>query len=196
MPSIHPLDSVKTRFIDVVVSSVALLVLWPTLLIIALLIKFTSRGPVLYWSDRVGLHNVIFSMPKFRTMRVDTPSVASHLLANPASHLTSVGGFLRRFSLDELPQLVSILCGDLTLIGPRPALYNQHDLIKLRTGHGIHMLVPGLTGLAQINGRDGLTIEEKVEFDRYYHEHRCALLDINILFNTVVKVIRRDGVSH
>ena len=135
-------------------------------------------------------------MPKFRTMRVDTPSVASHLLVNPASHLTSIGGFLRRFSLDELPQLLSILRGDLTLIGPRPALYNQHDLIRLRTEHGIHMLVPGLTGLAQISGRDELTIREKVEFDKYYLRHRNVLLDINILFNTVVKVIRRDGVSH
>jgi len=184
------------RLFDVVVAVGSLLVLGPLLLLIALLIKLTSRGPVLYWSDRIGVQNTVFSMPKFRTMRIDAPVVATHLLTKPERYLTPIGGFLRRFSLDELPQLLSILKGDITLIGPRPALYNQSDLIQLRTKHGIHALVPGLTGWAQVNGRDTLTIERKVAFDRDYLEHRTVFLDLRILLLTLLKVVRGDGVIH
>lgn len=168
----------------------------PVLLATAILVKLTSRGPVLYWSDRVGLHNAIFSMPKFRTMRIDTPSLASHLLVNPSSRLTRIGGFLRRSSLDELPQLFSILKGDITLVGPRPALYNQYDLIELRTTRGVHTLVPGLTGWAQINGRDSLSIEAKVDFDEDYLNRRSWALDAKILLMTTLRVIRREDITH
>jgi O-antigen biosynthesis protein WbqP len=163
---------------------------------IALAIKVTSKGPVLHWSDRVGHWNRIFKMPKFRSMRTDAPQVATHLLHNPEAYLTSIGGFLRRSSLDELPQLFSVLCGDLSLVGPRPALFNQDDLISLRTERGIHQLVPGLTGWAQVNGRDDLPIPEKVLLDCEYLHARSFWLDLNILAMTVVKVARREGVSH
>lgn len=184
------------RPVDVCVAIALLVALAPLLLIVAALVKLTSRGPVLYWSDRVGVDNTTFSMPKFRTMRVDTPQLATHLLRNPAQYLTPIGGVLRRSSLDELPQLYSILKGDVTLIGPRPALFNQFDLIELRTQKGIHRLVPGLTGWAQVNGRDDLTIPVKVAHDEYYVRHRSARLDLKILTLTLLKVVRREGVTH
>ncbi|MFZ2267591.1 MAG: sugar transferase [Azonexus sp.] len=166
------------------------------ILAVALLVRLSSPGPVLYWSDRVGRHNRIFSMPKFRSMRIGTPALATHLLRDPATWLTPVGGFLRRSSLDELPQLWSILVGDMSFVGPRPALFNQDDLVALRTFRGVHELVPGLTGWAQINGRDELPIPEKVELDAEYLQRRSLWFDIRILWLTFIKVLRRDGVSH
>jgi O-antigen biosynthesis protein WbqP len=165
-------------------------------LLIALLVKATSRGPVLYWSDRVGKDNAIFKMPKFRTMRTDTPAVATHLLDNADQYLTAIGKFLRKYSLDELPQLLSILKGDMSFVGPRPALFNQDDLVELRTKKGIHILTPGLTGWAQINGRDDLPIPVKVGFDEYYLKHRSSLFDVKIILMTVFKVLRSEGVKH
>lgn len=164
--------------------------------LIALVVKLTSKGPVLYWSDRVGRENRIFKMPKFRSMRTDAPQVATHLLRDPAAYLTPVGCFLRRSSLDELPQLFSVLYGDLSLVGPRPALFNQDDLIALRTKSRVHELVPGITGWAQVNGRDELSIPEKVRLDCEYLRTRSFWLDIKILFLTILKVARREGVSH
>jgi len=166
------------------------------IIIIFFAIKLASKGPAFYWSDRVGKSNVIFKMPKFRTMRIDTPAVATHLLSNPDQYLTSIGKFLRKSSLDELPQLFSILKGDMSFVGPRPALFNQDDLVALRTEKGIHVLIPGLTGWAQINGRDELPIPVKVQFDEYYLQHRSFFLDLRILFMTFVKVVRREGVTH
>ena len=166
------------------------------MLTIAFLVKITSKGSVLYWSDRVGINNRIFRMPKFRTMRIDTPAVATHLMTNPDVYLTPIGSFLRKFSLDELPQLYSILKGDISFVGPRPALYNQDDLVELRTKKGIHKLIPGITGWAQINGRDELPIPVKVEFDEYYLKNRSFVFDMKILWVTVVKVVRREGVTH
>ncbi len=166
------------------------------MLIIGLLIKVTSPGPVIYWSDRVGLHNAIFKMPKFRSMKIGTPAVATHLLNNPGQYLTGIGIFLRKTSLDELPQLFSILKGDMSFVGPRPALFNQDDLVALRSERGIHQLKPGVTGWAQVNGRDDLTIPVKVELDKYYLEHRSFLLDIKILLMTFIRVVERDGVKH
>jgi O-antigen biosynthesis protein WbqP len=166
------------------------------MLVIAILIKLTSRGPILYWSDRVGRGNAIFSMPKFRTMKMGTPVVATHLLSDSSSHLTPIGSFLRKSSLDELPQLWSILRGDMSLVGPRPALYNQSDLIALRTRYGVSELQPGLTGWAQINGRDELPIPVKVRFDVEYLEMRSFWFDLRILWGTLIKVVRRDGVTH
>ena len=184
------------RLFDLCITlTVAVLLALPCLLV-ALAVKLTSRGPVLYWSDRVGQHNRIFKMPKFRSMRIDTPVVATHLLTRPEAWLTPIGGFLRKSSLDELPQLWSILTGDMSLVGPRPALYNQDDLIALRTERGVHTLVPGLTGWAQINGRDELPIPAKVELDAHYLTHRSLALDCRILLLTAVKVLRRDGVTH
>jgi O-antigen biosynthesis protein WbqP len=166
------------------------------ILLVSLAVKLTSKGPVLYWSDRVGRHNKIFQMPKFRSMLVGTPAVATHLLANPSDVLTPIGSFLRKTSLDELPQLWSILKGDMSLVGPRPALFNQYDLISLRTEQGIYVLAPGLTGWAQINGRDEIPIEQKVAFDAEYLARKSLFFDIRILWLTVLKVIHRDGVSH
>jgi O-antigen biosynthesis protein WbqP len=159
-------------------------------------VRLTSKGPALYWSDRVGRNNVIFKMPKFRSMHVGTPALATHLLADARSHLTPIGSFLRMSSLDELPQLWSILVGDMSFVGPRPALFNQQDLIALRTEHGVHTLVPGLTGWAQVNGRDELPIPEKVKLDVAYLQRQSLWFDIRILWLTFVKVLRRDGVSH
>lgn len=161
-----------------------------------LVVKLTSQGPVLYWSDRVGIHNKLFSMPKFRTMVVGTPAVATHLLNDPNAYLTPVGGFLRRSSLDELPQLWSIWVGDMSFVGPRPALFNQDDLITLRTAEGIHEIKPGLTGWAQVNGRDELPIPVKVAFDAEYLSKQSLWFDIKILFMTALKVLKSDGVSH
>jgi O-antigen biosynthesis protein WbqP len=163
---------------------------------VALAVRLTSRGSILYWSERIGRNNVIFKMPKFRTMRSDTPAVATHLLSNPALYLTPIGEFLRKSSLDELPQLLSILKGDMSFVGPRPALFNQDDLIALRTEKGVHVLTPGLTGWAQVNGRDELPIPVKVDFDEYYLLHHSLLLDIKIIVLTVLKVLRREGVTH
>ena len=174
---------------------VALLFLVPVLLV-AIAVRLTSKGPALYWSDRVGQNNVIFKMPKFRSMRVGTPAVATHLLADAASHLTPIGSFLRKSSLDELPQLWSILMGDMSFVGPRPALFNQQDLIALRTEQGVHSLVPGLTGWAQVNGRDELPIPEKVKLDVVYLQRQSLWFDVRILWLTFVKVLKRDGVSH
>ena len=166
------------------------------LALVALAVRLTSPGPALHWSDRVGQGNAIFRMPKFRTMRMGTPAVATHLLANEASHLTPIGGFLRRSSLDELPQLWSILAGDMSLVGPRPALFNQHDLLALRTAHSVQQLVPGLTGWAQVNGRDDLPIPEKVTLDAEYLRRQSLGFDLRILGQTFVNVLRRVGVSH
>ena len=166
------------------------------LVVVACLVKFTSAGPIIYWSDRVGRHNRIFKMPKFRTKLVGTPAVATHLLQNPDTYLTPVGGLLRRSSLDELPQLWSILVGDMSFVGPRPALFNQDDLIALRTQAGVDAIQPGLTGWAQINGRDELPIPDKVQLDTEYLHKRSVLLDIKIIWLTAIKVIQRDGVSH
>ncbi len=184
------------RSFDLLVALGSLLVLGPLLLLIALLIKLTSKGPVLYWSNRIGVDNIVFSMPKFRTMRTDAPVVATHLLEEPNRYLTPIGGFLRKFSLDEIPQLFSILKGDITFVGPRPALYNQRDLIALRTAKGVHTLVPGLTGWAQVNGRDNLTIPAKVGLDEYYLHQRSVFLDLKIVLLTLIRVVRYDGVKH
>ena len=184
------------RMLDVGLVLCAMAVLGLPMLIIAALIRLTSRGPAFYWSDRVGMNNIIFKMPKFRTMRINTPVVATHLLRNPDQYLTPIGRFLRKSSLDELPQLFSIWAGHMSFVGPRPALYNQDDLIALRTEKGVHTLVPGLTGWAQINGRDELPIPIKVQYDEYYLMHRSSSLDMLILFKTASKVLRREGVSH
>jgi O-antigen biosynthesis protein WbqP len=191
-----PQSMAAKRLLDIALSIVAGIVLLVPLVVIALLVRLTSAGPALYWSDRVGRNNVIFRMPKFRSMKIDTPAVATHLLANPQAHLTPIGSFLRKTSLDELPQLWSVVKGDMSLVGPRPALFNQHDLVALRTEHGVHTLLPGVTGWAQINGRDELPIPQKVALDAEYLRRRSVPMDIAILWRTVLKVIRRDGVSH
>jgi O-antigen biosynthesis protein WbqP len=184
------------RLFDLVLTVLGVVVLALPLLMVALAVKLTSPGPALYWSDRVGRHNRIFRMPKFRSMRIGTPAVATHLLQDPDAWLTPIGAFLRKTSLDELPQLWSILAGDMSIVGPRPALFNQADLIALRTERGVHELVPGLTGWAQVNGRDELPIPQKVELDVEYLRRRSLLFDLWIVWLTVVKVLRRDGVSH
>ncbi len=184
------------RLFDFLLAVTAALILALPVLLVALAVRLTSPGPALYWSERVGRRNTIFKMPKFRSMRVGTPAVATHLLANPQAHLTPIGSFLRKSSLDELPQLWSILVGDMSFVGPRPALFNQDDLIALRTQSGVHELVPGLTGWAQINGRDELPIPEKVKLDAVYLQRRSLGFDIRILWLTFVKVLRRDGVAH
>ena len=184
------------RLFDLMLALIVAFILAVPIVVIAIVVKLTSRGPALYWSDRVGMNNTIFKMPKFRTMKVDTPAVATHLLESPESVLTTVGGFLRKTSLDELPQLWSIFKGDMSFVGPRPALFNQDDLIALRTEYGVHKLVPGLTGWAQINGRDELPIPQKVTLDCDYLAKQSFALDLKILWLTFVKVILRDGVSH
>ena len=184
------------RVFDFIMALFLLSFLSVLILIIALMVKFTSNGPVLYWSDRVGKDNKIFKMPKFRTMRIDTPPVATHLLRNPDAYLTSIGSFLRKFSLDELPQLWSILEGHMSFIGPRPALFNQDDLIELRTNKGIHKLVPGITGWAQVNGRDDIPIPLKVKYDEHYMKNKSFFMDLKILYMTLLKVLKTEGVSH
>lgn len=184
------------RLFDLVLGLTAAALLLVPIVIVAGLVRLTSPGPALYWSDRVGRFNKIFKMPKFRTMRVGTPAVATHLLANPKAHLTPIGSFLRTSSLDELPQLWSILAGDMSFVGPRPALFNQHDLIELRTQKNVHALVPGLTGWAQVNGRDELPIPQKVALDAEYLQRQGFWFDIKILWLTFLKVVQRDGVSH
>lgn len=184
------------RFFDLVLSLFALLILLIPILLVTVAVKLTSKGPALYWSDRVGVNNVLFRMPKFRSMRIGTPAVATHLLLDPSKYLTPIGNFLRKSSLDELPQLWSIIAGDMSFVGPRPALFNQADLIELRTEQGVHLIRPGLTGWAQVNGRDELPIPVKVGYDAFYAKNMSVLFDIKILFLTALKVIKRDGVSH
>ena len=184
------------RVFDLLAAFSALLLLGVPIVFLALLVGFTSKGPVLYWSDRVGQHNRIFRMPKLRTMKTGTPAVATHLLDNPQAHLTPVGGLLRRTSLDELPQLWSILVGDMSWVGPRPALFNQTDLIEMRTQTGVHQLVPGLTGWAQVNGRDEIALVDKVRLDTEYLQRQSFVFDLHILWLTVLKVVRREGVTH
>jgi len=184
------------RLIDITFGLAIIAIFLLPLLFVALLVRVTSPGPVFYWSDRIGRHNRIFKMPKFRSMRIDSPAVATHLLQNPGQWLTPIGSFLRKSSLDELPQLWSILKGDMSFVGPRPALFNQDDLIALRTNAGVHELVPGLTGWAQVNGRDELPIPDKVKLDVEYLQRRSFGFDLWILWLTLLKVLRRDGVSH
>ena len=184
------------RLFDLCLGLSAAAILLLPVAVVALAVRLTSKGPALYWSDRVGRDNHIFRMPKFRSMRVGTPAVATHLLQDPDAHLTPIGSFLRKSSLDELPQLLSILKGDMSFVGPRPALFNQEDLIALRTANDVHHLVPGLTGWAQVNGRDELPIPEKVKLDVEYLQRQSLWFDIRILWLTFVKVVRRDGVTH
>lgn len=184
------------RLFDLALAFVAALILAIPVLIVALLVRLTSPGPALYWSDRVGRNNTIFKMPKFRSMRVGTPAVATHLLQDADAHLTPIGSFLRKSSLDELPQLWSIIKGDMSFVGPRPALFNQDDLVALRTESGVHQLVPGLTGWAQINGRDELPIPDKVQLDVVYLQRQSLWFDIRIIWLTFIKVVRRDGITH
>lgn len=188
--------AISKRCFDISLGTFALLALLGVLTLVAMAVKLTSTGKVLYWSQRIGKDNTVFLMPKFRTMRTDTPVVATHLLANPDIYLTPVGKFLRTTSLDELPQLYSILMGHMSFVGPRPALFNQDDLIELRTRAGVHVLTPGLTGWAQVNGRDELPISEKVELDKVYLQKQSWFFDLQILLRTFVKVVRRDGVVH
>jgi O-antigen biosynthesis protein WbqP len=184
------------RLFDLVLAVCAAIILFVPVVALAGVVRLTSPGPALYWSARVGRNNKLFKMPKFRSMQTGTPAVATHLLQDPAIYLTPIGSFLRKSSLDELPQLWSILVGDMSFVGPRPALFNQHDLIALRTQHGVDNLVPGLTGWAQINGRDELPIPEKVKLDVQYLQRQSLAFDLRILWMTFVKVLRRDGVTH
>jgi O-antigen biosynthesis protein WbqP len=184
------------RLFDLVLALFALLILLLPIGLVAVIVKLTSRGPIVYWSDRVGQYNKIFKMPKFRTMRIDTPAVATHLLSNPKQFLTPVGSFLRKSSLDELPQLWSIVKGDMSFVGPRPALFNQDDLVALRSQYGVDKILPGLTGWAQVNGRDELPIPDKVKLDADYVSRQSFWLDVKIIFLTFLKVVRRDGVTH
>lgn len=184
------------RLFDLILGLAALAILAAPIVLVALAVRLTSKGPALYWSDRVGMHNRIFKMPKFRSMRVGTPAVATHLLSDPKSHLTPIGSFIRKTSLDELPQLWSILKGDMSFVGPRPALFNQDDLIALRTEKGVDKLVPGLTGWAQVNGRDDIPLDRKVQLDCEYLQRQSLLFDIQILWLTFLKVVKSDGVSH
>jgi O-antigen biosynthesis protein WbqP len=184
------------RFFDISGGLLLFILLVIPILLVAISIKFTSKGSVLYWSERVGREKVNFMMPKFRTMRSDTPQLATHLMNDPDEFLSPIGGFLRRSSLDEIPQIFSIMKGDMSFVGPRPALFNQDDLIAMRTEKGVDKLMPGLTGWAQVNGRDELPIPEKVDFDVEYMERRSFWFDMYILWLTMLKVVRRDGVSH
>jgi O-antigen biosynthesis protein WbqP len=187
------------RSLDVLLTLIGLILLSPLLLFTYLLVKATSRGPALFWSQRVGQHNQLFSMPKFRSMHVNTPQIATHLMSqqsDPNRFLTPIGSFIRKSSLDELPQLWSVLKGDMSLVGPRPALFNQEDLVALRTEQGVHTLKPGVTGWAQINGRDEIPIPQKVAFDAYYLSHQSLCLDIKIIVLTAIKVLRRDNITY
>ena len=184
------------RIFDIILAIAVIIISAIPMLAIAILVKITSKGPVLYWSDRVGKNNRVFKMPKFRTMYVNTPAVATHLMKNPEQYCAPVGSFLRKSSLDELPQLYSVLKGDMSFVGPRPALFNQDDLIELRTKKGIHNLIPGITGWAQINGRDDLPIPEKVDLDEYYLNNRSFMFDLKTLGMTLLSVINSQGVQH
>jgi O-antigen biosynthesis protein WbqP len=184
------------RVFDIFLVCLLALILFVPMLLVATAVRLTSKGPALYWSDRIGQNNVIFKMPKFRSMRLGTPAVATHLLEDAHSYLTPIGAFLRKSSLDELPQLWNILAGDMSFVGPRPALFNQQDLIELRTQKNVHTLMPGLSGWAQVNGRDELPIPQKVALDAEYLTRQGFWFDIKILWMTFLKVIQRDGVSH
>jgi O-antigen biosynthesis protein WbqP len=184
------------RCFDILLASCATIVFFIPMIIVALSVRITSKGPILYWSQRVGKNNILFSMPKFRTMGIDTPAVATHLLKNPQTLLTPIGAFLRKSSLDELPQLWSILKGDMSFVGPRPALFNQEDLIAQRTKKGVHTLTPGLTGWAQINGRDELPIPQKVALDTDYLQRRSFVFDLKIIVFTFLKVLKKEGIVH
>ena len=184
------------RLFDFLSALIIVVIIIAPSLIIALLVKITSKGPILFWSKRIGVNNEIFLMPKFRTMKQDTPDVATHLLKDPDQFLTSIGPFLRRSSLDEIPQLYSVLLGDMSLVGPRPALFNQEDLINLRTEKGIHKLKPGVTGWAQVNGRDEITIPEKVSLEEEYLNKVSWKMDVYILWLTFVKVLKKDNITH
>lgn len=184
------------RLFDILLALIATIFLLIPLLVVAIMVRITSKGPILYWSQRVGKNNQLFLMPKFRSMWIDTPAVATHLLNNPETLLTPIGSFLRKSSLDELPQLWNILKGDMSFVGPRPALFNQDDLIAQRTAAGVHILIPGLTGWAQINGRDELPIPKKVALDSEYMHHQSFWFDMKILLLTFVKVLRKDGITH
>jgi len=184
------------RIFDLAMAGFLLCFLYVPILIVGLMVKLTSKGPALYWSDRVGINNRMFRMPKFRSMRIDTPAVATHLMKNPDAYLTPIGSFLRKFSLDELPQLWSILKGDISFVGPRPALYNQDDLVGLRTGKGIHKLIPGITGWAKVNGRDELPIPVKVDSDYYYLKNRSFIFDMKIILMTFFNVLTCKGIKH
>ncbi len=184
------------RILDIIFSLVILFIFFIPILVISFLIKITSKGPILYWSNRVGIKNKIFLMPKFRTMTIQTPEIATNDLQNPDKYVTKLGSFLRRYSLDEIPQLLCLLSGDMTLIGPRPALFNQYDLIRLRTDYEIHILMPGITGYAQVNGRDELSLEDKVNLEIFYRENKSFCLDLKIILLTIIKVFMKEGVSH
>ena len=187
---------IMKRLFDIVFSIVLLVILLMPMILIAISVKASSGGKILYWSDRVGRDNIVFKMPKFRSMVTNTPAMATHLLKNPKSTLTPIGNFLRRYSLDEFPQLWSIIKGDMSFVGPRPALFNQEDLISLRSTQGVDKILPGLTGWAQINGRDELPIAEKVKMDAEYLERRSFFFDLKILWLTFLKIVRKDGISH
>jgi O-antigen biosynthesis protein WbqP len=189
-------DVVIKRFLDFTLAALLCAAFLPLIVVVALLVRLTSHGPALYWSDRVGQNNSIFKMPKFRSMRLGTPALATHLLANANAHLTPIGSFLRKSSLDELPQLWSILVGKMSFVGPRPALFNQHDLVALRTELGVHLLLPGLTGWAQVNGRDELPIGAKAALDAEYAQAQSFWFDLKIIWLTAHKVLHREGVSH
>jgi O-antigen biosynthesis protein WbqP len=191
----HTVATMK-RIFDLGLALFGMLLFCIPIILVAACVRCTSDGPIFFWSDRVGRHNKIFRMPKFRTMHVGTPALATHLLTDPDRFLTPIGSFLRKSSLDELPQLWSILVGDMSFVGPRPALFNQFDLITLRTTHGVDKILPGLTGWAQINGRDELPIPEKVMLDKFYLTHQSFPFDLMIIFRTFLKVIRKDGVTH
>jgi O-antigen biosynthesis protein WbqP len=184
------------RFLDLLLGLTAMVFFFIPFCLLALLVKLTSPGPVLYWSDRVGRNNALFKMPKLRTMRVDTPVVATHLLTNPEQFLSPVGGFLRKSSLDEIPQLWCIVRGDMSVVGPRPALFNQYNLIEMRTSRGVHAVRPGLTGWAQVNGRDELPLGDKVSYDQDYLRCQSLAFDLKVILLTVMKVMRREGVAH
>ena len=184
------------RGFDLLSSILLFVLILPVFLAVCLAVKLTSKGPVFHMSKRIGRDNKIFLMPKFRSMRIDTPQVATHLLSNPQAYLTPVGGFLRKSSLDELPQILSIIKGDMSAVGPRPALFNQDDLIELRTQCGVHVLTPGITGWAQINGRDELPIPVKVKFDEYYLKNQSFILDFKIILLTILKVFKTEGITH
>jgi O-antigen biosynthesis protein WbqP len=184
------------RVFDLLLSMIVIFFLGLPMLVIALLVRLTSQGPSLHWSKRIGLNNQFFLMPKFRSMKINTPQLATHLMTNSQSFLTPIGSFIRKTSLDELPQIISVIKGDMSFVGPRPALFNQDDLIKLRAEKNVHTLKPGITGWAQINGRDELPIPIKVEFDQYYLKNKSLILDLKIIFLTAYKVFKSDGISH
>ena len=184
------------RLFDFLISAILIILLAILMVLVAIAVRLTSKGPILYWSNRIGKCNVTFKMPKFRTMRVDTPAMATHLMTNPEQFLSPIGKLLRKYSIDEFPQLFSILKGDMSFVGPRPALFNQDDLIALRTKKGVDRLIPGLTGWVQVNGRDELPIPEKVELDVEYMERKSLWFELYIIWLTVIKIVRRDGITH